>query len=76
MLSSTFHFSTASGRKSRIRYCDANFHCKQKSPPKQCLDGVPSRAILEGLYQRNDLNCCGTSFEPSKSASVKPMTKI
>jgi hypothetical protein len=50
-----------------------------RSPDKNPAQAELERGTLEksffSAYQRNDLNCCGTSVEPARSASVKPKTK-
>ena len=49
------------------------------APDKNPTQAELERGTLEksffNAYQRNDLNCCGTSVEPARSASVKPKTR-
>ena len=48
------------------------------APDKNPAQAELERGTLENFfsaYQRNDLNCCGTSVEPARSASVKLKTK-
>src|SRR6266436_5848645 len=77
----TIHNSIPSLREGRGHF-DWSGH-RKKNPAQAELGRGHHREWMIGIdpghssaiYQRKVLNCCGTSFEPFRSASVKPKTK-